>query len=204
MNERSFTGSGTMSGNTTLDKKAQILCAAEKLISELGFQGFSMQKLAKEADVAAGTIYRYFSDKNHLLDEVRLNVAKRIAIAVQAGVSDEMPLKERYKKMWLNIWCLAGSNVDTLNNRVQYQSLPYASNRVTLELERKMFDQVERLFDQGKEQRVFKPLDNMILSGLSFEATVALARYHALGFYQLDEAAIEAAIEASWDAIIQH
>jgi TetR/AcrR family transcriptional repressor of multidrug resistance operon len=44
----------------------------------------------------------------------------------------------------------------------------------------------------------------MILSGLSFEATVALARHHALGFYQLDEAAIEAAIEASWDAIIQH
>lgn len=204
MNERSFTRSGTMSSNTTLDKKAQILCAAEKLIAELGFQGFSMQKLAKEAGVAAGTIYRYFSDKNHLLDEVRLNVAKRIAIEVQAGVSDDMPLKERYTKMWLNIWCLAGSSVDTLNNRVQYQSLPYASNRVTLERERKMFDQVEKLFDQGKEQGVFKPLDNMILSGLSFEATVALARHHALGFYQLDEAAIEAAIEASWDAIIQH
>ncbi|MBR9789986.1 MAG: TetR/AcrR family transcriptional regulator [Vibrionaceae bacterium] len=204
MNERSFTRSGTMLSNTTLDKKTQILCAAEKLIAELGFQGFSMQKLAKEAGVAAGTIYRYFSDKNHLLDEVRLNVAKRVAIEVQAGVSDDMPLKERYTKMWLNIWCLAGSNVDALNNRVQYQSLPYASNRVTMELERKMFDQVDRLFDQGKEQGVFKPLDNMILSGLSFEATVALARHHALGLYQLDEAAIEAAIEASWDAIIQH
>lgn len=163
-----------------------------------------MQKLAREAGVAAGTIYRYFSDKNHLLDEVRLNVAKRIAIEVQAGVSDDMSLKERFTKMWLNIWRLSGSNVDTLNNRVQYQSLPYASNRVTLELERKMFDQVERLFDQGKAQGVFKPLDNMILSGLSFEATVALARHHALGFYQLDNTAIEAAIEASWDAIIQH
>ncbi|MGY0616752.1 TetR/AcrR family transcriptional regulator [Vibrio sp. FJH11] len=193
-----------MSGNTTLDKKDQILCAAEKLIAELGFQGFSMQKLAREAGVAAGTIYRYFSDKNHLLDEVRLNVARRIAIEVQAGVSDDMSLKERFTRMWLNIWRLSGSNVDTLNNRVQYQSLPYANNRVTLELERKMFDQVERLFDQGKAQGVFKPLDNMILSGLSFEATVALARHHALGFYQLDNAAIEAAIEASWDAIIQH
>ncbi|WMN87349.1 TetR/AcrR family transcriptional regulator [Vibrio parahaemolyticus] len=193
-----------MSSNTTLDKKAQILCAAEKLIAEQGFQGFSMQKLAREAGVATGTIYRYFSDKNHLLDEVRLDVAKRIAVEVQAGVSDDMSLKERYTKMWLNIWRLAGSNVDTLNNRVQYQSLPYASNRITMERERKMFDQVDKLFDQGKAQGVFKPLDNMILSGLSFEATVALARHHALGFYQLDEAAIEAAIEASWDAIIQH
>lgn len=51
---------------------------------------------------------------------------------------------------------------------------------------------------------VFKPLDNEILSGLSFEASVALARKHALGFYQLDEDALEAAVEASWDAIIKH
>lgn len=193
-----------MSINPALDKKEQILCAAERLIAELGLQGFSMQKLASEADVATGTIYRYFTDKDHLLDEVRLNVAKRIATAVQAGVSDDMPLKARYRKMWLNIWRLAGSNVDTLHNRVQYESLPCANNRATLELERKMFDQVERLFTQGKKQGVFKPLDNRILSGLSFEATVALARNHAMGFYQLDEAAIEAAIEASWDAIIQH
>lgn len=193
-----------MSNNSSLDKKEQILCAAEKLIAESGFQGFSMQKLANEAGVAAGTIYRYFSDKDHLLDEVRLNVAKRIATAVQAGVSDDMPLKERYRTMWLNIWRLAGSNIDTLSNRVQYESLPSANTDEAREIERKMFAQVDRLFDQGKEQGILKPLDNQILSGLSFETSVALARKHALGFYQLDEAAIEAAIEASWDAIIQH
>ncbi len=193
-----------MSNNSSLDKKEQILCAAEKLIAESGFQGFSMQKLANEAGVAAGTIYRYFSDKDHLLDEVRLNVAKRIATAVQAGVSDDMPLKKRYRTMWLNIWRLAGSSIDTLSNRVQYESLPSARSDETREIERKMFAQVDRLLDQGKEQGILKPLDNQILSGLSFETSVALARKHALGFYQLDEAAIEAAIEASWDAIIQH
>ncbi|OXE26217.1 TetR family transcriptional regulator, partial [Vibrio parahaemolyticus] len=74
----------------------------------------------------------------------------------------------------------------------------------TWELERKMFAQVDRLFNQGKEEGVFKPLDNEVLSGLSFEASVALARKHALGFYQLDDDALEAAIEASWDAIIKH
>jgi TetR/AcrR family transcriptional repressor of multidrug resistance operon len=67
-----------------------------------------------------------------------------------------------------------------------------------------MFAQVDRLFAEGKEQGVFKPLDNEILSGLSFEASVTLARKHALGFYQLDDDALDAAIEASWDAIITH
>ncbi|EHK9085692.1 TetR family transcriptional regulator [Vibrio sp. T21] len=193
-----------MTDNPAVDKRDQILAAAEQLIAESGFQGLSMQKLANEAGVAAGTIYRYFSDKEHLLEEVRLNVAKRIASAVQAGVNDDMPLKERYRTMWLNIWNLAGSNLNAISNRVQYDSLPCTTRNKTWELERKMFAQVDRLFNQGKEEGVFKPLDNEVLSGLSFEASVALARKHALGFYQLDDDALEAAIEASWDAIIRH
>ncbi|TOE77779.1 TetR family transcriptional regulator [Vibrio parahaemolyticus] len=193
-----------MTDNPAVDKRDQILAAAEQLIAESGFQGLSMQKLANEAGVAAGTIYRYFSDKEHLLEEVRLNVAKRIASAVQAGVNDDMPLKERYRTMRLNIWNLAGSNLNAISNRVQYDSLPCTTRNKTWELERKMFAQVDRLFNQGKEEGVFKPLDNEVLSGLSFEASVALARKHALGFYQLDDDALEAAIEASWDAIIKH
>ncbi|HCH0724013.1 TPA: TetR/AcrR family transcriptional regulator [Vibrio parahaemolyticus] len=193
-----------MTDNPAVDKRDQILAAAEQLIAESGFQGLSMQKLANEAGVAAGTIYRYFSDKEHLLEEVRLNVAKRIASAVQAGVNDDMPLKERYRTMWLNIWNLASSNLNAISNRVQYDSLPCTTRNKTWELERKMFAQVDRLFNQGKEEGVFKPLDNEVLSGLSFEASVALARKHALGFYQLDDDALEAAIEASWDAIIKH
>lgn len=197
-------GGGVMTNNTTGDKYEQIIAAAERLIAESGFHGLSMQKLATEAGVAAGTIYRYFSDKEHLLEEVRLTVTKRIADAVQADVHDDMPLKERYRTMWLNIWHLAGSNLDTLSNRVQYESLPCANRKGARELERQMFAQVDRLFDQGKAEGVFKPLDNEILSGLSFEASVALARKHALGFYKLDEDALEAAVEASWDAIIKH
>ncbi|MEA5382993.1 TetR/AcrR family transcriptional regulator [Vibrio parahaemolyticus] len=193
-----------MTDNPAVDKRDQILAAAEQLIAESGFQGLSMQKLANEAGVAAGTIYCYFSDKEHLLEEVRLNVAKRIASAVQASVNDDMPLKERYRTMWLNIWNLAGSNLNAISNRVQYDSLPCTTRNKTWELERKMFAQVDRLFNQGKEEGVFKPLDNEVLSGLSFEASVALARKHALGFYQLDDDALEAAIEASWDAIIKH
>ncbi|MCV5838415.1 TetR/AcrR family transcriptional regulator, partial [Escherichia coli] len=49
MNERSFTGSRIMTDNPAVDKRDQILAAAEQLIAESGFQGLSMQKLANEA-----------------------------------------------------------------------------------------------------------------------------------------------------------
>ena len=186
------------------DKREQIVIAAERLIAESGFQGLSMQKLADEAGVAAGTIYRYFSDKEHLLKEVRFIVTTRIAEAVQCNVDDSMPLKQRFRTMWMNIWHFAGANVNTLSNRLQYDALPCPTQACTREHERKLFIHVDRLFDQGKAEGLFKPLANEVLSGLSFEASVALARKHALGIYQLDEHAVDAAIEASWDAIIKH
>ncbi len=194
-----------MTDNTTnMDKRALILCAANKIIAEQGIQGLSMHKLAKEANVAAGTIYRYFDDKDHLLDELRMDITSRIAQAVQQGVDSNKPLKERYRTMWLNIWNLAANNLNSLKNRAQYDSIPSKNSAKRREQERKMFAQIDLLFTEGKNQGLFKDLDNEILSGLSLEASVALARKHSQGFYHLDDDALDAAIEASWDAIIKH
>lgn len=193
-----------MTINTSQDKRLQILSAAEALIAEVGFQGLSMHKLAKQAGVAAGTIYRYFDDKEHLIEEVRIQVTQQVANAVQEGVDDSQPIKQRYRTMWLNIWNLAGTNLAAIKNRIQYDSLPTTHCTQFRDLERIMFSQVELLFNEGKEQGLFKPLDNEVLSGLSLAASVSLARKHSLGFYQLDDAALDAAIEASWDAIIKH
>ncbi|WP_162045312.1 TetR/AcrR family transcriptional regulator [Vibrio taketomensis] len=193
-----------MTNNLCVDKKQQILCAAETVIAESGFHGLSMLKVAKQAGVAAGTIYCYFSDKEHLLSEVRLSVAQRIADAVQEGVTGNEPLRDRYRQMWLNTWNLALCNKNALSNRVQYDSLPSNVEPEVRAQEKLMFHQVNKLFEDGKAQGVFKPIANEVLSGLTFEACVALARKHAIGFYQLDDAALEAAIDASWDAVINH
>ncbi|MGY3571092.1 TetR/AcrR family transcriptional regulator [Vibrio sp. SCSIO 43135] len=187
-----------------VDKRQKIIDAAEKLIAESGFQGLSMHKLAKEAGVAAGTIYRYFSDKDDLLRQVRLAVIQRNAEIIQRGVESSMTLKERFRKMWLNIFDLSGSNLGTLKNRAQYDSLPCVRSHETKEIERKMFSKVDQLFSEGREQGVFKSLDNPVLAALSLEVSVTLARKQSLGYYHLDQDAIEGAIEASWDAITKH
>ncbi|PMH46086.1 TetR family transcriptional regulator [Vibrio sp. 10N.286.49.B3] len=193
-----------MPEHTVSDKRLKILSATEMLIAEHGFQGLSMQKIAKEADVAAGTIYRYFKDKDDLISELRLFVTQRMADAIQANVSPDMPLKVRYRTMWLNIWQLAKSDSSALKNRIQYELLAVKDNKAAQEVEREMFYLVDEFFKEGKEQGLFKPLDNFILSGLSLEVSISLARKRTLYCYQLDEKAVDTAIEASWDAIIQH
>ncbi len=70
------------------DKRADILDAARNQIAQHGFGGASMNAIAREANVATGTIYRYFENKDalfiatyKLLGEKEMEVIHRIAVA---------------------------------------------------------------------------------------------------------------------------
>lgn len=185
------------------DKRTRILDATERLLAQNGFQGLSMQKLAKEAGVAAGTIYRYFEDKHHLMEETRLYVSQRAADYIQSNINDDMSLKEKYRMIWLNIWNLT-STKSAVKSHFLYEQFDYSNKNRIHEIERKMFHKVVELFKEGKKQGVFKPLDDYILYSVSLDSSMALARKQQNRCLQLDSNALEQAIEASWDAIIQH
>ncbi|CAG18535.1 hypothetical transcriptional regulator, TetR family [Photobacterium profundum SS9] len=186
------------------NKKERILLATEKLLAEYGFHGLSMQMVAKEAGVAAGTIYRYFEDKDDLLYQLHDHILGYVANKLTLNVSDEMPLKQRFRTMWLNIWNMATRDDAPLINRGQFENLPRRNNHEQRLLEKKMFAQVDRLFDEGKACGQFKDLDNEILSVLSLEPSSCLARKHMKGLVTVTDEAIDATIDACWDAITKH
>lgn len=184
-------------------KKQQIIESAVHLIAKKGFQGLSMQKIANDAGVAAGTIYRYFKDKQHLIDEVRIYILEHIAQTIQKGVTDDMPIKERFILIWKNVGLTAATEMDSIMNRFQYESLP-TKRPICSNIEKELFSKVDRMFNDGKACGLFKPLDNEILASLTLHVSLSMARKHAQGFYVVTEDALSAAIEASWDAIIIH
>ena len=65
MNERSFKVGKQMD---TKDKRQAILTATMELIAEHGFHGAPALMIAKRADVATGSIYTYFENKDALIN----------------------------------------------------------------------------------------------------------------------------------------
>ncbi|MFZ2950245.1 MAG: helix-turn-helix domain-containing protein, partial [Desulfuromonadaceae bacterium] len=53
-----------------LEKRDEIVRAALELIAENGFHGAPMAMIAEKAGVGAGTIYRYFENKDVLINEL--------------------------------------------------------------------------------------------------------------------------------------
>lgn len=71
------------------ERRLRILAAAEELAVEGGWDGVQMREVATCADVALGTLYRYFPSKEHLLLSVMLDqvngLADRLAVRPPEG-----------------------------------------------------------------------------------------------------------------------
>lgn len=82
----------TKSKPTRNDRRAvrnrkALLDAAEKLIAEKGFEHVTIDEIAETADLAKGTFYNYFDDKNEIAEAVALTIRREIRD--QVGIAEE-------------------------------------------------------------------------------------------------------------------
>src|SRR5262249_43417740 len=67
------------------EREQTILGAAQSIVGEKGMGAVQLAATAQRADIAAGTIYRYFPSKNDLVAEVIATAAGRELIAMHAA-----------------------------------------------------------------------------------------------------------------------
>jgi AcrR family transcriptional regulator len=65
--------------------KERILAAARRLVEQEGMGGLSMRRLAQELDVWPMSVYRYFQDKDALLDAVAASAAEEFELPSGRG-----------------------------------------------------------------------------------------------------------------------
>jgi AcrR family transcriptional regulator len=187
----------------TPDKRRDILQSALELLVEKGFHGAPMAEIAEKAGVAAGTIYRYFESKDVLIVELHRELKDKIIAVLQEGYPSDSPLRQRFLYLFKKLICYYITNPLHFRYMEQYFSSPYGISMHRDRLLGKSGNQdiFTDLFNQGIEQQVFKELPKALLFSLAFGPLISLIRDHILGFFALDEALIEKASEACWDAI---
>jgi AcrR family transcriptional regulator len=84
------------------NKELSIRKKALKMIVKQGFDGFSMQKLAKEASISPATIYIYFKDREDLILQLFLEETKKMSEATLKGFNSNLAFSEGLKIQWMN------------------------------------------------------------------------------------------------------
>ncbi|MBL8610312.1 MAG: TetR/AcrR family transcriptional regulator [Myxococcales bacterium] len=104
MSEASFSGRKTAKsrrtqrsapGRRTGDKRARILDAAVRVFAKSGFYATRVSDVAKAAGVADGTIYLYFTSKEHLLVSLFEDRVERLLAYIQGELPKRPSAKER-------------------------------------------------------------------------------------------------------------
>ncbi|MGK4476715.1 TetR/AcrR family transcriptional regulator [Aeromonas molluscorum] len=186
-----------------MNKKERIFDAAHDILAEQGFHGLSIAMVAKQAKVATGTIYRYFSDKEDLIRQLYRHTIMGCREQILNDVNIEETSFEQYRQLWLNIHHIFTSDPNAIICKLQYECSPLAS-----ELERDpvimaLWEPLDRFFERGRIAGLFIDLPLRVLQSLSLDSVALLlqqCRGHQL---TLTDTQQEAVIRASWQAILQ-
>lgn len=84
------------------NKVQAIADKAIEMIVKSGFDGLSMQKLAKEANVSPATIYIYFKDREDLILQLCMQESKKMFEATFYDFDPEMSFAEGMRVQWRN------------------------------------------------------------------------------------------------------
>lgn len=182
---------------TKLDVSEQIFDATDRLMAKEGLHHLSMHKLAKEAGIAAGTIYLYFKSKDELLAQFARRVFNKFVVAIEEGFDEHQSFFEQYKKMWWNIWHFLQENPTVLSNMNQYKSLPEFIE-ISSEMEHSCWKQ---FCLKGQAANVLADLDPQMLFLLSLKTAMVVASDIKFLGTAVTDVILESVIERSWRAI---
>ncbi len=185
------------------DKRDDIIRASLELIAEHGFHGAPMAMIAEKAGVGAGTIYRYFENKDVLIKALHRDVEEKIFAVLTEGYSDEKPIRERFIYLGTMLLKYLISHPLYFRFLEQYYNSPYGVSLRRDKIMRKTDnrDIFTDLFEQGTARQVMKDLPLPVHAALAFGPLIALARDHTIGLLELDDALIIKSVEACWDGI---
>lgn len=181
------------------DKKRAALKAALELISEQGFQGAPMSQIASRAGIGVGTIYRYFANKDDMINALYLDIKTRIAEYTLRNYTRDIPVRDAFIRLLSNVIRYFTENPGELSFMEQYENSPLIT-AATREEGIRIAAPFEDLFHRARGQNLLKELPFEILGTLLSGAIISLAKLQ-LSRSQLDDDTLTASIAAIWDLV---
>ncbi len=185
------------------EKREEIVRAALEIIAEHGFHGAPIAMIASRAGVGAGTIYRYFANKDILIAALYQEIEERLYPFILRGYEPARPIRERFLHLGAALLRYCIENPLDFRYVEQFHNSPYgaALRRARLLGEGGERETFRALFEDGISQQVVKELPVTVLCALAFGPIFAVVRDHILDFTRVDDALMAKTVAACWDGI---
>jgi len=180
-------------------KKQDIFDTALSLIVAQGLHATPMAQIAKEANVAAGTIYHYFKSKEEMIHELYVNIHEELKAEMDLNDIDIDNYKAEFDALCLRIIKYLIQNPLKFYFLQQYENLPGLSKDVLNK--NTEYPISAKFFQLGKGNNLLKPLPLSLFSNLVFNNIATTVGLHLSEKIEMDKEIIQVVIEGSWNMI---
>ncbi len=186
--------------NIDPDKEQLIFQAALRLIQQEGFAGLKMSVLAKEAQMAAGTVYLYFKSKEDLINRLYLSLKRRNAKSLLEGYDASAPFMDSFERIWQNFLDTNLANPEASAFTEQYYRSPYLDKTVQDEADQ-LIAPIFELLERGKRERLVKDVPTEMLVAQLTGFVNSLTQLQATGHLEITPAFKVSAMAMAWDGL---
>ena len=180
-----------------MDKKALILHSTLKLITENGFHATPVSLIASDSGVAAGTIYRYFKNKDDIINELYANVKKDFNDAILKGMEDGFSEKDEYSFKWKNMINYLIKNPLEAKFMDQFATSPFI-NKEIVKISLARYSHLRDLYKRAAASGVIRDVSYEAVMVAMLGTVNQLYRTHNSGMYKVDEKVINEVFEIFW------
>jgi AcrR family transcriptional regulator len=148
-----------------MDKREAIMEAALELFAERGFHGTSVSLIAEKARAGAGTIYRYFKDKETLVNALFQRWKGTLSESVLSGLQEDLPPRRLFHEIWQRMLAFSEENPNVLKFLEFHHHAPYLDEESRLLCDR-VESQFDRFYEVCRRQEVTQDVAPEVLRAL--------------------------------------
>jgi TetR/AcrR family transcriptional regulator, multidrug resistance operon repressor len=182
------------------EKKLAILNATLRLIRANGFHNAPMSLVAKEADVATGTIYHHFESKTAIIAALYAQQKELMGNALLRGDKPGEQYRERFFRFWNNLFRHFVANPDGFLFLEQYANSPYINNSLREDNEH-FYAPVIDFISSGIKSGILRNMDPGLMVSIIYGNIVSCVKLHLSGQLKMTQHHIKQAIQTTWDGV---
>jgi len=182
------------------DKREAILAAATELFAARGFYGTAVPDIASKAKVGAGTIYRYFPNKEGLVNVLYQRHKTTLINALVGGLDFTSPPRKVFGEFWRRVCVFARENSQIILFLELQHHAPYLNDESRL-AERQLLEMARIFLEQGIAQEVFRDENPSLLVAIVWGAFKGIFQGGCDQTLRLDDATIDRSSQIVWEAI---
>ncbi|MFC4401724.1 TetR/AcrR family transcriptional regulator [Gracilibacillus xinjiangensis] len=139
------------------NKQEDIFQAAMQLFAERGYDGTTVPMIANKAKVGAGTIYRYFENKESLVNALFVKCVEQFFEVIRTNFPQDADVRQQFNHIFRRMFVFAKENSNALqfiNSHDEGYYLDEKSNQTFEDF----LDFFRAVIENGKNQGVIRSL----------------------------------------------